>query len=163
MLVNLRNQQLTYTESNSQLPDDAEIFTAQMQDTDDDDDILCVSHKDRRVSIMYHQGQGMFAEPQTAGGVSFGNSDQLLVGDTNGDGRSDLIAYTAETGIWRVFQNEGENHFQPLDNEFGPWAQGKERRGVVADFDGNRKTDISSYNETEHVLDLALSFRSGTP
>ena len=144
------------------LPDDAEIFTAKCKDTDVDD-ILCVSHKEKRVSIMYHQANGMFAEPQTAGGVSFGNNDQLLVGDTNGDGRSDLIAYTAETGIWRVFQNEGENHFQPLDNEFGPWAQGKERRDVVADFDGNRKTDIGSYNETEHVLDLALSFRGGTP
>ncbi|KRF04486.1 hypothetical protein ASG89_21815 [Paenibacillus sp. Soil766] len=161
--VNLLNQQLTYTESNTKLPEDTEIFTAPMQDTDEDDDIVCVSHKDRRVSIMYHQGQGGFSEPQTAGGVSFGDSDQLLVGDTNGDGRGELIAYTAETGIWRVFQNEGENHFQPLDNEFGPWAKGKERRAMVADFDGNRKLDIGSYNETEHVLDLALSFRSGTP
>ncbi|MDR6554984.1 DUF2334 domain-containing protein [Paenibacillus qinlingensis] len=160
--VNWLNQQLTYQESDTKLPEDAEIFTAHMQNTAADDDILCVSHKDRRVSIMYRQGQGLFADPQTAGGVSFGNSDQLLVGDTNGDGRSDLIVYNAETGIWRVFQNEGDNHFQPLDNEFGPWAQGKERRAVVADFDGNQKMDMGSYDETGHVLDLALSFRSGT-
>lgn len=160
--VSLLNQQLTYTESDLSLPVDAEIFTAKFKDPAVDD-ILCVSHKEKQVSILYHQGNGMFAAPQSAGGVSFENNDQLLVGDTNGDGRSDLIAYTAGTGIWRVFQNEGENLFQPLDNEFGPWAQGKERRGVVADFDGNRKTDIGSYDEATHVLDLALSFRGDTP
>lgn len=160
--VRLSNQQISFTESDFSLPEDTEIFAAKFKDPAVDD-ILCVSHKEKQVSILYHQGNGGFAAPQAARGVSFGKRDQLLVGDANGDGRSDLIAYTAETGMWRVFQNEGENRFQPLDNELGPWAQGKERLGVVADFDGNRKTDIGSYDEAGHVLDLALSYRGGTP
>ncbi|OCT15830.1 hypothetical protein A8709_09380 [Paenibacillus pectinilyticus] len=163
-LVQVRqlSQPLAYTESELSLPDDAELFTAQLQDPTEDD-IVCVSQKDQQVSVMYHQGNDRFGNPQVIHGLAMGSGDQLLVGDPNGDGLSDLIAYTAASGEWRVFENKGKNRFEPLDNEFGPWAHGIGRQGAVADFDGNGKTDIASYDEAGHVLDLALSFRGGTP
>ena len=83
---------------------------------------------------------------------------QLLVSDTNGDGRADMVVHDAANGIWQVFQAGGNFDLKPLDNLFGPWARG-ERIAYTADFDGNGKADIASFAENDHVIDLALSFR----
>ncbi|WNR44868.1 DUF2334 domain-containing protein [Paenibacillus roseipurpureus] len=156
--ISYLHQQLEYAEVTSELDDDTDLYPGRFEGPDADD-ILCYSRKARKISILYHGRGGRFAPPQAVDSVKTGRGDQLLVGDANGDGRSDLITYTAETGIWHVFENKGEHRFQPLDNAFGPWATGAKREAVVADFDGNQKADVASYNEAEHVLDLALSFR----
>lgn len=162
VLAKLQDKRIAYTEMPTTLPEDAELFTGKFE-SPDADDILCLSRIANKLSILYHQGTEGFAAPQSVSGIYLGVDDQLLVGDPNGDGLSDIIVYTAATGVWSVFENEEENHFQPLDNEFGPWAHGVSRHGIAADFDGNGKTDIASFDETEHVLDLALSYRGGTP
>ncbi|MFC0213735.1 DUF2334 domain-containing protein [Paenibacillus chartarius] len=90
-------------------------------------------------------------------------SVQGLEADTNSDGRADWIEYEAAAGVWRIYEQTEDGQFRQLDNDFGPWAQGKERIAFTADFDGNGKSDIASFDENNHVLDIALSFRGHTP
>jgi hypothetical protein len=144
------------------LPEDSDLYVGRFQKSSQDD-LLTVSHIDQQLSILYYQGDGRFTKPVPIKGINSGTASQLLVGDPNGDGISDLILYSPAKGIWKQYENRGDNRFKPLDNDFGPWAHGKGRRGVAADFDGNGKTDIGSYDNTKHILDMALSFRSLAP
>ncbi|HEU4965549.1 MAG TPA: DUF2334 domain-containing protein [Bacilli bacterium] len=83
---------------------------------------------------------------------------QVLLRDTNGDGRSDVIINDAHEGLWQIYSSDAQGALTPLDNRFGPWARG-DRIAYSADFDGNGNADIAAFDEDEHLLDLALSFR----
>ena len=162
IFIHLANNKLVISSVQSSFPKDSQLYIGRFENSYQND-ILCVSRKDRRVSILYDEGNGQYIQSKPIEGIFLKPEDQLLVGDPNGDGKSDLIIYSSETGIWQVYENKGNHRFVPLDNNFGPWAHGKERFGFVADFDGNGKTDIGSYDNSENVLDIALSFRSVNP
>ncbi|OXM82565.1 DUF2334 domain-containing protein [Paenibacillus rigui] len=88
---------------------------------------------------------------------------QMLIMDSNGDGKSDLVFYEPYRGVWQVYLNKGELHFEPMDNAYGPWARGEGRIAVSGDFDGNGKEDIGSFNPDRAALDLSLSFQPSAP
>ncbi|HYK74240.1 MAG TPA: VCBS repeat-containing protein, partial [Pseudoneobacillus sp.] len=159
--IHYMNQKLVTSTEQMTMSGELNLYVGKFQYSNQDD-ILFVSNKEQNVSIMY-QMDNSFTKPYPIKGIRINSDKQLLVGDWNGDGRSDLIVYSAETGVWREYENEGNGKFHPLDNDFGPWAQGTGRMGFVADFDGNGKTDIGSYDKTKHNLDIALSFRGDTP
>ncbi|RKP55036.1 DUF2334 domain-containing protein [Cohnella endophytica] len=160
LLIRYANSRLDFLESKATLPADCVLYAGKFQ-TSDHDDILCVSSaNDKGLLILNYENESKFANPRPIDGIRLTAGEQLLVGDPNGDGRSDLIAYSAKTGVWRVYENEGHDLFRKLDNDFGPWAHGKGKIGFAADFDGNGKTDIGSYDESGRLLDIALSFRS---
>ena len=102
---------------------------------------------------------GPASDPLPIRGIERVGAVTPLLGDANGDGRTDMIFYEAKSGVWSVYDNQEDGRFARLANDFGPWARGKARIGVVADFDGNGKDDIGSYDNTNRVLDLALSSR----
>ena len=81
-----------------------------------------------------------------------------LTGDTNGDGKSDLLAYDAASGIWDIWRSDGTS-FQKLPAVYGPWGRGAEM-AVCADFDGWGRADISVWQTEHQEIDISLSFQS---
>lgn len=144
------------------LPQDAVLYAGRFLSKDRDDALyVSASRTEGGLSIVPLDAARPAGEAAvvSVSGVKLKKGEQLLVGDTDGDGLDDLIAYAAKTGVWRVYANEGGGRFKPLDNAYGPWAAGNSRNGFAADFDGNGKTDIAAYDERSHALDLSLSFR----
>ncbi|HZG76962.1 MAG TPA: DUF2334 domain-containing protein [Paenibacillus sp.] len=142
------------------LPADAELIVGRFAGGAEDD-VLVVSPAEGTILLLEREADGRFAALRPVQGVRPTDVGRLLAGDADGDGDGELIAYDAKNGVWRVYERDGDARFRPIANDFGPWARGKERVGVAADFDGNGKSDIASYDHTERVLDLALSFRGG--
>jgi hypothetical protein len=143
-----------------EISDDAELLVGRFVGGPEED-VLAVSPSEGTLLLLERGNDGGLAPPRLVEGVRPDDVDRLAAGDADGDGDDELIAYDAGNGVWRVYESDGEARFRPIANDFGPWARGKERVGVVADFDGNGKSDIASYDHTERVLDLALSFRGG--
>ncbi|NRD77022.1 DUF2334 domain-containing protein [Bacillus sp. BRMEA1] len=161
ILIRIVNNQLISNSLKTTLTAGSTFLVSGFQDSKHDG-ILSVSPKNHKVFILYNQGDN-FTKPFLIKGIDIHSDDQILAGDTNGDGRSDIIVYSRKDGVWRVYENKGNGHFSPISNDFGPWAEGLNRSGFIADFDGNGKMDIGSYDEANHVLDVALSFRGPMP
>jgi hypothetical protein len=155
------NNQLVFRSVEVSIPGQSKIYIGKFQNPSQDD-VLYITY-DQKISILVYEPNGGFSSPQVIEGVNVGHDEQLLVGDSDGDGYSDIILFSAETGIWREFDYKGNQKFNSIANDFGPWSKGKGKIAFVADFDGNGRTDIGSYDETEHVMDMALSFRSQKP
>ncbi|WP_096466359.1 DUF2334 domain-containing protein [Aneurinibacillus soli] len=81
---------------------------------------------------------------------------QWLAGDTNGDGKCDLIAYDPASGLWDVWQSTGSSFMKFLPT-YGPWARGG-RMALCADFDGNGRADIGVWETKHQGVDISLSF-----
>lgn len=162
IFIHYVNNKLVISTVKYPFPKDSNLYIGRFESSTQND-ILCVSRKDPHVSILYYEGNDQYTKPKVIEGIKLHRSDQLLVGDPNGDGKSDLIIYSSDTGVWQIYENKGNSRFVRLDNDFGPWAHGKGRIGFVADFDGNGKTDIGSYDNSENILDIALSFRNVNP
>ncbi|MDG0791054.1 DUF2334 domain-containing protein [Cohnella ginsengisoli] len=145
------------------LPTDAALYAGRFLDKDRDD-ALYASASEGGLSIVRTGGENLSGQaPVAVTGFTLKKGEQLLIGDTDGDGLDDLVAYAAKTGVWRVYANEGGGRFEPLDNAFGPWAAWRGRIGIAADFDGNGKADIAAYDPRTRALDLSLSFRNPRP
>ncbi|WP_158538403.1 DUF2334 domain-containing protein [Falsibacillus pallidus] len=138
------NAHLTTKSYDAHVSKDNKIFIGKFQNSLQDD-ILSLSLSGRQAHILQFE-QGRLGEHRVEG-LEVASDDQVEAADSNGDGRSDLITYNKKTGVWRVFENEGNGSFRSLDNDFGPWARGNGRIGIVADFDGNGKMDIGSFVE----------------
>ncbi|WCN36369.1 DUF2334 domain-containing protein [Aneurinibacillus uraniidurans] len=82
---------------------------------------------------------------------------QWLTGDTNGDGKCDLIAYDPASGLWDVWQSTGSS-FTKLLPTYGPWARGGSM-ALCADFDGNGRADIGVWETKHQGVDISLSFQ----
>lgn len=148
----------TWTKLQLQIPADATMLVGDITG-DRQDDIVCYSPNEKTIRTYPNSGNGEFRAPVSNNIPSTNKKVQVLIGDTNGDGKSDITVYDPDKGLWQVLQGNNDFTLHPIDNNFGPWADGQ-RVGFMADFDGNGKSDIASYDETGHVLDLALSFRN---
>lgn len=148
------------SERSEKLPQDAALYAGRFL-SQDHDDALYASRTEGAFSIIPASAKSLAAGAAVpVSGLRLKKGEQLLIGDTDGDGLDDLVSYAAKTGVWRVYANEGGGRFKPLDNAYGPWAAGRGGIGITADFDGNGKTDIAAYDEKAHALDISLSFRN---
>ncbi|OXM86601.1 DUF2334 domain-containing protein [Paenibacillus rigui] len=83
---------------------------------------------------------------------------ELRLADFNGDGREDALRWNTETGTGTVFLGE-ENHQYRMLSTFGPWGK-KGSKPLVADLDGNGKSDLILVDRQDGYMDTALSFES---
>lgn len=97
-----------------------------------------------------------FAEASLWYSGTFG--EQAAVGDTNGDGKADMVFYNQKTGIWQILRSTGFQ-FQKIPAFFGPWGRMGKGMIDVGDWDGNGKSDIAVYNPDQGTVDTALSFQ----
>lgn len=81
---------------------------------------------------------------------------ELRLGDFNGDGKEDVLRYNPETSRYTVYLGKGVNEYQLLST-FGPWGKPGAKL-IVADFDGNGKSDLGLYDWQDGYIDTALSF-----
>ncbi|MGZ4032996.1 MAG: FG-GAP repeat domain-containing protein, partial [Tumebacillaceae bacterium] len=141
------------------LPSDATLLTGDVNG-DKRDDLFYYSPSDHTIYTYRNTGHDSFERVASTTNVPLPKAHaQVVAGDTNGDGLCDVVVYDAANGIWQVMQGGTDATFHPIDNLFGPWARDEGRTAMSADFYGNGKADIASYDQTNHVLDLALSFR----
>ncbi|SEC09117.1 DUF2334 domain-containing protein [Paenibacillus sp. GP183] len=83
-------------------------------------------------------------------------SGKLMLGDFNGDGKLDLLRFDRDRHTYKVYLRTEENNYRYL-SRFGPWGQVGQQL-LIADLDGNGKSDLALYNPTDGILDTALSF-----
>jgi YD repeat-containing protein len=77
-------------------------------------------------------------------------SHELLPGDFNGDGKTDLLNRYGQYGEWHVSYSNGKNFdWGPVFNQFNTWVELPEEPGQpqidilnVADFNGDGRSDI---------------------
>jgi RHS repeat-associated protein len=109
-----------------------------------------------------NSGGGWQASFWTGGpgpGVPVGR--QCVVGDFNGDGRSDLACYTGEAGTWHVALSTGTG-WSATGWGGGPGpAIPIANQCVVGDFNGDGKTDLACYTGQAGTWDVALSTGGG--
>jgi hypothetical protein len=82
-----------------------------------------------------------------------------LVGDFNGDGKSDVLAVDVSAGSWQVALSSG-SQFLVTPPPFFPWAADSATQPLAADFTGDGRTDICARNPILRggTVDFAVSF-----
>jgi hypothetical protein len=83
-------------------------------------------------------------------------SSRVAVADFNGDGLSDIVSYTPETGAAHLRMNAGDGSFR--DRAY-TWARGWEL--TLGDLNGDRRADVLLYNATTGAYLEALSTAGG--
>lgn len=82
-----------------------------------------------------------------------------LVGDFDGDGRSDILVVDVNDGNWQVAQSTGLS-FRAASGAFLPWASGTDMQPFTGDFTGKKAASICARhpNLRGGTLDIAVSF-----
>ncbi|GIM48115.1 hypothetical protein DNHGIG_36640 [Collibacillus ludicampi] len=122
------------------------------------DEVIACSPMEKTIFVYPNDGGQIRLLPSCLWFSRAERERQVMIGDTNGDGKAEMILYHPEEGSWAIHQIDTRFRFSSHPVVFGPWARGR-RTAFTADFDGNGKWDLVSYDETNHALDLALSFQ----
>lgn len=83
------------------------------------------------------------------------------IGDFNGDGKDDIVAWNSQTGNWQVALSNGSQFTLSPGRGDGfwltNWAIGTNWQPLVGDFNGDGRCDIMVVNNTGGNWQLALS------
>ncbi len=84
-----------------------------------------------------------------------------LIGDFNGDGIDDIVAWNPQNGEWQVALSNGSKFIPDIGNGdyswLKPWAVGTNWTPLVGDFDGNGISDILVVDVAQGNWQVALS------
>ncbi|MFN2167190.1 MAG: FG-GAP repeat domain-containing protein, partial [Anaerolineae bacterium] len=90
------------------------------------------------------------ATSSNLGGLAGGDTAQILMGDFDGDGRTDLLGWTGSAWDARISQGGGAAFdFQAVGNSLGGLAGGDATTLIAGDFDGDGLTDIGARNAAD--------------
>lgn len=89
----------------------------------------------------------------------------LLTGDFDGDRRSDLLAGEPAAGRWLVVRSQVDRalprnnpqSFSPASEWLDKWGQGGSKDFTAADFNGDGKEDLASWDRNAGGVQVALS------
>ena len=94
--------------------------------------------------MAWQSGSIGFAPQQTWGGHGGGTTNNFL-GDFNGDGREDIMAWGGTSAYWVVSLSTGSS-FAPQQSWGG--HGGTQTNNFLGDFNGDGKTDIMAWGGT---------------
>lgn len=89
-----------------------------------------------------------------------GGAPNTISGDFNGDGKTDLAAYTGAQGIWHVNLSTGKDFAAvggPNNNGYWFGHGGGKENNVTGDFNGDGLTDIAGYSDSTDRWHVSLS------
>jgi flagellin-like hook-associated protein FlgL len=130
------------------------VYSLELDDIDGDGNLDAITESDVGiVEISYGRGNGSFEAPQSLG--SLGGHDDMIVGDINADGLSDIIASSA--GTLHVFTNTGNRSF--TQTSIAPPAGGSVIGLALADFNGDGHMDVMG---SDASLNLQLYLGDGS-
>ena len=124
------------------------------------------------ISLSNNDGSGFVTEEWTTGAYSaldnnYDGHEEILTGDFNGDGKTDIAHSRSQWGFWRVsIANNAGNGFITEEWSTSPyfaidWLQDGYEKVVTGDFNGDGKTDIAHSRKGWSVWRVALSNDEG--
>lgn len=89
---------------------------------------------------------------------AIGTSWKPLVGDFDGNGRSDIVVVDAQRGDWQVALSTGQE-FVPVGGAFQPWAAEPDMQPFAGDFNGDGRWSVMARHPylRDGTLDVAVS------
>ncbi len=123
------------------------------------------------ISVLKSNGNGTFASVYSSANSGMGgfdlrnSSDQVLVGDVNGDKFDDLVFYRPGSGLFAVLKSNGNGAFSntmtSCEGFGGIDLRNSIDRVLVGDFNGDGRSDIFLYRPGSGKLAIARGTSAG--
>ena len=113
-----------------------------------------------------NNGSGSFTKTENPAALGGANAvtgfDGLLLGDFNGDGKTDVLWYKSSTGLTRIVSRNADGSFSCTVNPITPASIDGTGQLFVADFNGDGKSDILWYQMSSGTNRMFINNGSGT-